>query len=260
MDNHLHLRKEYGSGVLEELNVQVFPYRRNVAGSITLILFAVHEALTTKLPLPQFLPSARLTHLRMVNRVREVVLAKAPSDLGKSTDSRSEIEKSMVKRIVRQKFLSWNAASAGQIEVIEYLEELIDLVKLLVGANEFRSGILTRPTYREYVDRIKRSPQGRDKDGDQALIDDEQAELRDINPAQPSEKEIRKTGLTKRRTTLTRKAEIPKQPTEDEEQKQADGELPRSLQRVRTRRVEEKNLRLDKSRSREAEAWREGTR
>ena len=43
---------------------------------------------------------------------------------------------------------------AGQIEVIEYLEELIDLTKLLVGANEFRSGMLTRPSYREYVEKI----------------------------------------------------------------------------------------------------------
>ncbi|TVY68909.1 putative membrane protein, partial [Lachnellula suecica] len=154
MDNMLHLRHEYGSGVLEELNAQVFAYRRNVAGSITLILFAVHEALTTKLPLPQFLPSARLAHLRMVNRVREIVLQNGgPGDLQSLADNpRSEIETAMIKRVVRQKFQSWNAASAGQIEVIEYLEELVDLTKLLVGANEFRSGLLTRPTYREYIE------------------------------------------------------------------------------------------------------------
>jgi hypothetical protein len=260
MDNHLHLRKEYGSGVLEELHAHIFPYRRNVAGSITLILFAVHEALTTKLPLPQFLPSARLAHLRMVNRVREVVLDKAPSDADNLTDGRNEIETMMVKRIVRQKFLSWNATSAGQVEVIEYLEELIDLVKLLVGANEFRSGMLTRPTYREYVGRIKRTPQGLDKDGNQALQDIEQAELRDVTPAPPNENNIRKTGLTKRRTTLTRKTELSKLHTEEEEQKLAEEELPMALQRVRTRRVEEMNSRLEKTRSREAEARREGKR
>jgi hypothetical protein len=264
MDNMLHLRQEYGSGVLEELNAQVYPYRRNVAGSITLVLFAVHEALTTKLPLPQFLPSARLAHLRMVNRVREVVLSKAPADIQAHEPSRSEIEMTMVKRVVRQKFLSWNAASAGQIEVIEYLEELIDLTKLLVGANEFRSGMLTRPTYRDYVDRIDRSAvllekqqQEQRTDGERdSQKDDEQDELRDQMPE--PEKEIRKLGLTRRRTTFSRKEEDlerkKSRQTEKEEferQKQAEGEeLPRSLQRVRSRRVEEMS-RLEKNRSRD---------
>ncbi|KAE9363848.1 hypothetical protein N431DRAFT_432020 [Stipitochalara longipes BDJ] len=257
MDNMLHLRQEYGSSVLEELNEKVYPYRRNVAGSITLILFAVHEALTTKLPLPQFLPSARLAHLRMVNRVREVVLA---GDIHKLADTeRSEIEMSMVKRVVQQKFLSWNAASAGQIEVIEYLEELIDLVKLLVGANEFRSGMLTRPTYREYVDRIDRNAQfeykfEHERDGAGVLVGDEQNELRDAVP-EPQ--------LRRRRTTFSKSKEEEKKTTENEEferQKQAhEEELPRSLQRVRTRRIEE--MSLEKSRSQEdGRKKREGKR
>jgi hypothetical protein len=266
MDNMLLLRQEYGSGVLEELNAQVYPYRRNVAGSITLVLFAVHEALTTKLPLPQFLPSARLAHLRMVNRVREVVLAKTPLDKQASMSSRSGIEMTIVKRIVRQKFLSWNAASAGQMEVIEYLEELIDLTKLLVGANEFRSGMLTRPTYRGYVDRIERSailldkehqqPTGRDVGDSQK--DDERDEMRDQMPE--PEKETRKLGLTRRRTTFSRKEglekKISKQAADEdfERQKQAEeDELPRSLQRVRSRRLEEMSSRLEKSRSKDAQ-------
>lgn len=258
MDNMLHLRHEYGSGVLEELNEKVYPYRRNVAASITIVLFAVHEALTTKLPLPQFLPSARLAHLRMVNRVREVVVA---GDMHKHTQSeRSEIEMSMVKRVVRQKFLSWNAASAGQIEVIEYLEELIDLVKLLVGANEFRSGLLTRPIYREYADYTGHVF----GTGELDVLDDaryqtkddprngEQDELRDTMP-EPKEK----AALARRRTTFAGHPEntekLQKKKSEDEEfekQKQAIEEgLPRSLQRVRSRRIEE--LHLQKTRSRE---------
>lgn len=264
MDNMLHLRQEYGSGVLEELNTQIYPYRRNVAGSITLVLFAVHEALTTKLPLPQFLPSARLAHLRMVNRVREVVLTKASVDIRAPESTRSEIEMTMVKRIVRQKFLSWNAASAGQIEVIEYLEELIDLTKLLVGANEFRSGMLTRPTYRDYVDRVDRNaillekqqedqPGGAQRDAQKY---GEQDELRDQMPG--PEQEIQRLGLTRRRTTFSKKGdglEKKSRQTEDEEferQKLAEeDELPRSLQRVRSRRVEEMTSRLKKSRSRD---------
>jgi hypothetical protein len=265
MDNMLHLRQEYGSSVLEELNTQVYPYRRNVAGSITLVLFAVHEALTTKLPLPQFLPSARLAHLRMVNRVREVVLAKTPANIQAHDSSHSGIEMMIVKRVVKQKFLSWNAASAGQMEMIEYLEELIDLTKLLVGANEFRSGMLTRPTYRSYVERIDRGAdllekQQQDQTGgaiSDTQKDDEQDELRDQVP--DHEKEIQKFGLTRRRTTFSRKEDglerKKSRQTENEEferQKQAEGnELPRSLQRVRSRRVEEMTSRLGKSRSKD---------
>ncbi|KAI9808428.1 MAG: hypothetical protein M1827_007247 [Pycnora praestabilis] len=159
MDNMLQLRTSYGSDILEEYNSQVFPYRRNVAASITIILFAVHEALTTKLPLPQFLPSARLAHLRMVNRVREVVFSKTHSTDALNEGEQLEISKQARRRAVKLNFMSWNAASAAQAEVIEYLEELIDLAKLLVGANEFRSGMLTRPTYRDYMEKIGGRPQ-----------------------------------------------------------------------------------------------------
>lgn len=258
MDNMLHLRHEYGSGVLEELNAQVFAYRRNVAGSITLILFAVHEALTTKLPLPQFLPSARLAHLRMVNRVREVVLENGPGDLQKYPDTaRSEIEMAMIKRVVRQKFQSWNAASAGQIEVIEYLEELVDLTKLLVGANEFRSGLLTRPTHREYIERVERG--GKDFNGldgvakPAAVNNDETDEERDVMPEPDKQK---KTMPKKRTGTFSRQATDAEEVSTTqnfEKQTQADEEkLPRSLQRVRSRRLEE--LKLQKTRSAEGEA------
>lgn len=277
MDNMLQLRKEYGSGVLEELNAQVYPYRRNVAGSITLILFAVHEALTTKLPLPQFLPSARLAHLRMVNRVREVVLDKARQPSAKSVSAddpnkespSTQEELSLSQHFVRQKFLSWNAAAAGQTEVIEYLEELIELTKLLVGANEFRSGMLTRPTYREYVDRISsKAHNHNDKADDESEesvlqrteIEMEQDELRDTVP------EPRKLGLRKKispkqtgdqfgRVLSATKSNNSR---EAERQKEAEeAELPRSLQRVRSRRIEERTERLGKvnSRQRGEETW-----
>lgn len=103
MDNMLQLRTAYGSGPLEELNAEIYPYRRNVAGSITLTLFAIHGALTTKLPLPQFLPSARLAHLRMINRVREVVLEKVG---GEGHDSHEITAKLARQRAVRRKYMS----------------------------------------------------------------------------------------------------------------------------------------------------------
>ena len=73
MDSMLRLRTAYGSGPLEEFNSKIYPYRRNLAGSISLVLNAVQEAFSTKIPLPQFLPSARLPHLRLMNKVRDVV-------------------------------------------------------------------------------------------------------------------------------------------------------------------------------------------
>ena len=105
-------------------------------------------ALTTKLPLPQFLPSARLAYLRLINRVREVIHAAVGQDYDLQQNSNSVAAHP---RLFRPKYISWSASSAAQAEIIEYLEELIDLTKLLVGASEFRSGMLTRPSYVEYV-------------------------------------------------------------------------------------------------------------
>ncbi|KAJ9155005.1 Malate transporter, aliminium toerance [Pleurostoma richardsiae] len=167
MDNIVQLRKAYGSSVLEELNPQVYTHRRNVAASIILTLFAVSEALTVRLPLPQFLPSSRLAQLRLVNRVRDVLHHnKAAQDsLADSIIRRSRrrsggmlhaaLDEQTIRNVTRQRFLSWNAATAGQMEIIEYLEELVDLAKLLVGVNAFRSGMLERPSYRQYVRRIR---------------------------------------------------------------------------------------------------------
>lgn len=163
MDNMLHLRKAYGSGVLEELNAEVLPYRRNVAASIMLTLFAVHEALTTRLPLPQFLPSSRVAQLRYISRVRELLLERATKSAytsgaqtpASTDDGTAPFHTHIIKSMTRHSFMSWNASSAGIMEIIEYLEELVDLAKLLVGVNAFRSGMLERPKFHEYVRKIK---------------------------------------------------------------------------------------------------------
>ncbi|CAJ2514194.1 Uu.00g023130.m01.CDS01 [Anthostomella pinea] len=165
MDNMLHARKAYGSSVLEEMHHAVLPYRRNVAASITLTLFAVHEALTTRLPLPQFLPSSRVAQLRYVSRVRELLVEQAAASALQSgvqtpatTGSRHgsiPLQGHALKSMTRQNFLAWNAASAGTMEIIEYLEELVDLAKLLVGVNAFRTGMLERPKFHEYAAKIR---------------------------------------------------------------------------------------------------------
>ncbi|KAI1211043.1 uncharacterized protein F4807DRAFT_451176 [Annulohypoxylon truncatum] len=163
MDNMLHLRKAYGSSVIEELNADVLPYRRNVAASMMLTLFAVNEALTTRLPLPQFLPSCRVAQLRYISRVRELLLGgivKSAYNTGTHspatpTGGSIPLQPHVLKSMTRQSFLSWNASSAGMMEIIEYLEELVDLAKLLVGVNAFRSGMLERPKFHEYARKIR---------------------------------------------------------------------------------------------------------
>lgn len=159
MDSVLQLRKAYGSSVLEDLNPQVYAYRRNVAASSMLMLFSVNEALTTWLPLPQFIPSTRLAQLRLINRVREVLETQssrgATAGVPRDLVEKGEVDEHTARVITQRKFLSWNASTAGQMEIIEYLEELIELVKLLVGVNAFRSGMLERPNYKQYVEQIK---------------------------------------------------------------------------------------------------------
>lgn len=157
MDNVVSLRNNYGYSVLKELNPLIYTYRRNVAGGVTISIFAVNEALTTRLPLPQFLPSNRTAQLRLITRVREVVATRrlrdptanisrpaTPTSDASSLDSEEQVS-------VRHRVLSWNAETAGQMEIIEYIEELVELAKLLVGVNAFRGGMLEKPDLGTYI-------------------------------------------------------------------------------------------------------------
>lgn len=178
-------------------------------------LFAVHGALLTKIPLPQFIPSARLAHLRMTNRVREVVQQSVQQ--GQDQEKTSEL---LRKLAVRRKYMSWNAASAAQAEVIEFLEELVDLTKLLVGANEFRSGLLTRPTYHQYQEKPGDGPVKpiSTMDGEAMM----EIEARDGFREMPSAAK----GVTLRRRAATKASHH-------------DGEeIPPSLKRIQSRKIE----------------------
>ncbi|KAI9797720.1 MAG: hypothetical protein M1825_005712 [Sarcosagium campestre] len=154
MANTMHLRQAFGSSILEKYSDDVLAYRLNLHGAITLLLFACEEALVTKYPLPQFLPSARLAHLRLINRVREVVLSRShqTGDAQEEAHNADEPVAALTRqRLSRKKFMSWNAGAAAQAEIVEYLEELMELTKLLVGANQFRSGMLRPPNYRDHM-------------------------------------------------------------------------------------------------------------
>ncbi|KAL8709431.1 MAG: hypothetical protein Q9220_005814 [cf. Caloplaca sp. 1 TL-2023] len=214
MNNMLQLRAAYGSGPLEEFNALFYQYRRNVAGSINLTLFAVRCSLSTKLALPQFFPSARLAHLRMINRVREVVHQTIDQDSDQGIDELAR------QKTVRRKYMAWNAASAARVEIIEYLEELIDLTKLLVGANEFRSGLLMRSTYYQYVQGLESSAADRIKAEEGAESKDDDKDTFTGPPAQSA-------GMPRRRRLTT----IGSVGSGEEK-------VPASLQRIQSRKVE----------------------
>jgi hypothetical protein len=275
MDNAMSLRLAYGSSVLEELNPLVFAHRRSAAASVTLTLFAVNEALTTKLPLPQYLPSCRLAQIRVVNRVREVVLSKpglvseaaAAARAGHAKRNRGSVNPSQIDdddaalRATQQKFLSWNAAAGAQMEIVEFLEELVDLTKLLVGVNAFRSGMLDRLSYRTYMQRLQKRekvvPLTTPREGD-TLGDGDSSSLASFGPRLVNRVQTGFADLVRRRQTLGKLAgsrlrtEVP---AGDETQTTPDAglqvqpppvvpmhELPPSLRRVGTRMMQERNI------------------
>lgn len=166
MDNVASLRDAYGACFLEALQQHVVPQRRSVAACVGVTLFALNQALTARMPLSEYLPSSRLAQLRLVRRVREVVAAgdevegnlpggKASSDSSSNlspyaTPQRESWIDVVLPQTVRPfgrstithfGFLSWNAAAAGQMEIIGYLEELTELVKLLVGVDAVSSAV-----------------------------------------------------------------------------------------------------------------------
>ncbi|KAI2624822.1 hypothetical protein GGS21DRAFT_319545 [Xylaria nigripes] len=210
MDNMAHIRKLFGSTVLEELHTEILPYRRNLTGCVTLTFFAVQEALITKLPLPQFLPSSRVAVLRYVARTRELVLARGQEALAGS-DIQPQIAQTSLhspstaanvpvsKSKARQGFLAWKASSAGMIEIVEYLEELVDLAKLLVGVNAFRSGLLERrKLYEHYA--LMREPKLEAPASDFGVLDSEKT-------AKSSRERDRRQRLTSfgRRSSVTQR-------------------------------------------------------
>ena len=69
MGNNFSLRKEYGSSILEDLHAQVRIHRRKVAACIEFNLYSVHQALVTRQPLPQFMPSSRAAQDRKSTRL-----------------------------------------------------------------------------------------------------------------------------------------------------------------------------------------------
>lgn len=241
MENVVMLRREYGSSILEDLNPQVHAYRRNVAASIMLTLFTVYEAFITWTPLPQFIPSSRLAQLRLVNHVREILASKSGTQTpaGESSsvfDENGELAAQVAYLITQKRFLSWNASTSGQMEIIEYLEELVQLVKILVGVNDFRSGLLKTPTLSNYRERkhLTRMPLSRMPTADSRMTGVPAEEVPTV--------ESRASGLQRTQTiraSHTRRRNHRRDGNEKEASSDGEEELPMSLQRVGTRLCED---------------------
>ncbi|KPA44247.1 histidine protein kinase [Fusarium langsethiae] len=250
MDNAVSLRREYGSSILEDLHPQVYTYRRNVAASIMLLLFSVHEALITWQPLPQFMPACRLAHFRLINRVREILYsrsgAQTPAGGPPSVSNENfDLAEEVARLIVQKRSLSWNASTYGQGEIIEYLEELVELTKILVGVNAFRSGLLEEAApYSKYDQRarLNRIPLSRAPTADTTTTVAAEEVPTASSALAPTES--RATGLqrtqTIRRASLTRRRAH--QRGEKGEESDSEEDIPVSLQRVGTRICENNAL------------------
>ncbi len=137
-DSIRFMRQQYGSAVLTELSQHVYLYRRDVYAAMINLMRAIENALETKKPLPQFLPSARILHLRLVNKVRMVLIGDdRPSDDSSDEEEFTALENkknsltsSRRHRMLLKKYMGWSATSSALEEVIEYLEELVNLTKL----------------------------------------------------------------------------------------------------------------------------------
>ena len=153
----------------------------------------------------------------MTNRVREVV----QQNIDEGTEQQDTSQLAQARhRAVRRKYMAWNAASAAQAEVIEYLEELIDLTKLLVGANEFRSGLLMRTTYYDYA---------KDGDGTKAKRADNPIDIDDETRDEVRAELTRTSGGIRNRRRATSTLSTGSTGKE---------EIPASLKRIQSRKIE----------------------
>lgn len=146
-DNVAFLRKQYGSVLIDDLAPHVQLHKLQFYGCLSNIFQAVQQALHNKQPLPQFMPSARIAHARLVSRVRELILQdhaqSHPASIYRGEERTSAVRE--MNQMVKKNYMSWSATSVAFEQIVEYSEELIDLIKLLVGVNEFRYGFLSRP-------------------------------------------------------------------------------------------------------------------
>lgn len=269
VENIVQLRRSYGSAIVEELNDDVFPYRRQLIASMNNTVKAVEFALLTKSPLPQYLPSCTVAQKRLIAKVSDVIKTKykRKDSIDDSSDEelvmdfghrkQKKILENQQENVLKERFLSWNASSAATEEIVEYIEELVELTKVLVGVNEFKYGFLSRSLYSEYAAKAVRgyeqlvpnnndnTTQDEDDDSDQALDDDElnPVAFDDVSSIANTHKSAMSEGFRKRVYSIGSWIRGDEQSTtsmgqfyDDSDEEDGDEQLPLSLMRVASRR------------------------
>lgn len=165
MDNMALLRRQHGTAILKEMNYQMIAHRRQTIATLTNLMRIIQESMINKTPLPQFLPSARSAHMRLLASVEKLLIkyyGELPvSSLSSSAEDDDQVltfnaktstaKPNIDELTLKETFLNWNASTAAWEEIIEYVEELIALTKILVGVNEFKYGFLSRPIYADWA-------------------------------------------------------------------------------------------------------------
>ncbi len=186
IDNMAQIRRHYGSAIIDEFNDDVYQYRRQYVAAICNIMKIIESSLLNRSPLPQYIPSARIAHRRLINRVREVVSLEIQA---KKKEGRDLFQGMILKHSkfdeinhtphgLKQNFMGWSATSSAAEEIIEYVEELLDLAKLLVGVTEFKYGFLSRPLYtdwaatatRGFIDFVNKGSKTSKQEGDSEVL------------------------------------------------------------------------------------------
>ncbi|KAI9247684.1 hypothetical protein BDA99DRAFT_525753 [Phascolomyces articulosus] len=98
---------------LQEYNV----HRRDMTASMLLHFYTLQSSLRSKIPLPAYMPSARAARSRLIRYRRN--------------------ETKTAKQFVQYQNLCWFAMASSTEEIIEELEHLNDLVRFIVGENQF---------------------------------------------------------------------------------------------------------------------------
>lgn len=125
-----------GPGVRHDIGDTLSEHRKDFIGAILLTLYAISYALRSREPMPQFLPSARLAKMRIINGVRKIITDKQ----GLQDEEEGLL---MAPRAIKVPFrldphyIYWFANQEALEEIIELLEECVFLVKALVGETEF---------------------------------------------------------------------------------------------------------------------------
>ncbi|KAL1914303.1 uncharacterized protein VTP21DRAFT_9041 [Calcarisporiella thermophila] len=119
--------------VLREIVTPMATYNRDMIASMLLCFYVLAGSLRNRVPLPPYLPSARLARIRFINKLRTISNTIAPD---------SPIAMDNQVKLLSYPLLYWYAASSCTEDIIEELETLGLLLRELTNEDSFaRMGV-----------------------------------------------------------------------------------------------------------------------